>query len=67
MARAGASSRPDGRVQLELAVESTAQSAGPLMQLAPEVEVLAPDDLRQAVLDRLRQAFARYRIRAPRR
>lgn len=67
VARAGASSRPDGRVQLELAVESTAQSAGPLMQLAPEVEVLAPDDLRQAVLDRLRQAFARYRIQAPRR
>jgi predicted DNA-binding transcriptional regulator YafY len=54
-------------VQLVIPVEAPDQVAGTLMRLAPEVEVLAPAALRQAVIDRLQQAFVTYRIKAPRR
>ena len=55
-----------GRVQLVIPVEAVDQIAGPLMQLAPEVEVLAPAALRRAVRDRLQRAFAVYRNIPPR-
>jgi predicted DNA-binding transcriptional regulator YafY len=67
VAQAGDAPGADGRVQRVIPVEAIAQTAGPLMRLAPEVEVLAPAALRQAVVDRLQQAFVAYRIKPPRR
>lgn len=50
----------DGRVQLRLPIESLAHAAGPMLLLAPDVEVLAPAALRAAVVARLDAAARRY-------
>jgi predicted DNA-binding transcriptional regulator YafY len=52
--------RSDGRRQLRLPIESVDQASGALLRLAPEVEVLAPAALRQAVIQRLRAAAHLY-------
>jgi predicted DNA-binding transcriptional regulator YafY len=52
--------RADGRLQLRLPIESVDQASGALLRLAPEVEVLAPAALRQAVIKRLRAAVRLY-------
>lgn len=67
VAQAGADVGADGRMQIVIPVETPEQMAGPLMRLAPEVEVLSPPALRRAVIERLRQAFVAYRIKPPRR
>jgi predicted DNA-binding transcriptional regulator YafY len=54
--------RADGRVRLRLPVESVAQAAGPLLRLAPEVEVVAPAALRAAVVARIHDAARLYGI-----
>jgi hypothetical protein len=55
--------RKDGRVPLRIPVESTEQSAGQLIRLAPEVEVTGPPALRTALLARLRKVVAMYGAR----
>jgi predicted DNA-binding transcriptional regulator YafY len=57
---APASQRADGRVRLKIPIEAVEQSAGALLRLAPDVEVLHPPALRQAVVQRLREAWALY-------
>lgn len=49
-----------GRVEVRIPIESVAQAAGPLLRLAPEVEVLAPRELRAAILERARAAARMY-------
>ncbi|MGZ5848029.1 MAG: helix-turn-helix transcriptional regulator [Ramlibacter sp.] len=61
------------RARVRIPVEADAQASAQLLRLAPEVEVLGPPALRQAVLDRLQAAAALYGCklqrtgRAPRR
>ncbi|MFT3817843.1 MAG: WYL domain-containing protein [Rubrivivax sp.] len=57
--------RADGRTRLAIPVEGLPQSAGLLMQWAPEVEVLQPAALRRAVVQRLQQGLDRYRDVGP--
>jgi predicted DNA-binding transcriptional regulator YafY len=45
--------RRDGRVKLEIPIETIDQAASQLLRLAPEVEVIAPHELRNAVLRNL--------------
>lgn len=60
VAGASAAPRPGGRTRLEIPIESLEQASGLLLRLAPEVEVLAPAALREAVISRLQQAAALY-------
>ncbi|OWQ87570.1 DNA-binding transcriptional regulator [Roseateles aquatilis] len=53
--------RADGRARLRIPAEATAQAARQLMPLAPEVEVLEPAALREAIIAMIEQAAARYR------
>lgn len=55
--------RADGRLRLQVPVEAPERSAAPLLRLAPEVEVLAPPELRRAVLRQLSRAQALYHPR----
>ena len=55
--------RADGRLRLQVPVEAPGRSAAQLLQLAPEVEVLGPAELRRAVLRHLSQAQDLYRPR----
>lgn len=48
------------RVKLKIPIESHAHAAGQLLQLAPEVEVVAPKPLLTAISARLRQLTALY-------
>jgi predicted DNA-binding transcriptional regulator YafY len=57
--------RADGRMRLVIPVEGLQQSAGLLMQWAPEVEVLQPAALRRAVVQRLQQGLDHYRNVGP--
>lgn len=65
VAEAPASRRRDGRVRLNIPIESTEHAAGLLLRLSPEVEVLEPAALREAVCTRLRQACALYGLVSP--
>ncbi|AEG91474.1 transcriptional regulator, DeoR family-like protein [Ramlibacter tataouinensis TTB310] len=56
---------PGARVKVRIPTESVQQAAGPLMRLAPEVEVLTPVQLRQAIADRLHAAAERYGLGGP--
>lgn len=62
VARAGASRRTDGRVRLRVPIESVAHASGWLLRLAPEVEVVAPQALRTAVVERLQAAARCYGV-----
>jgi predicted DNA-binding transcriptional regulator YafY len=53
--------RRDGRLRLQIPIESIEHATGQLLRLAPEVEVVAPDALRAATLERLRRMAALYR------
>lgn len=61
---AAPSRRSDGRLRLQLPIESIDHATGPLLQLAPEVEVVAPAALRAAVVARLHDAARCYRTLA---
>lgn len=50
----------DGRVELEIPIESTDHAAGQLLRLSPEVEALGPPALRQALRARAAQAARLY-------
>ena len=63
LARAAASVQPPAageRVQLRIPIESAAHAAGQLLRLCPEVEVLGPRELRQALRERIRIAAGMY-------
>lgn len=60
-ARAVTAPAGEGRVRLRIPTESVDQAAGQLLRLAPEVEVLAPKRLREAIVTRLRMAASCYR------
>jgi predicted DNA-binding transcriptional regulator YafY len=46
--------RRDGRIKLEIPIETIDQAALQLLRLAPDVEVIAPQDLRTAIVAKLR-------------
>ena len=48
------------RVQVRIPIESVEQAAGPMLRLAPEVEVLRPQRLRRAIRERARAAAELY-------
>jgi predicted DNA-binding transcriptional regulator YafY len=50
----------DERTRLTIPVEATEQATAQLARLAPEVEVLAPKELREAVIQRLKAGLSRY-------
>lgn len=50
------------RVELRIPIESVAHAAGQLLRLCPEVEVLAPAELRRAIAERAAAASQMYRI-----
>lgn len=51
---------PDGKVELEIPIESIAHAAGQLLRLSPEVEALGPPALRQALRARAAEALRLY-------
>ena len=55
------------RASARIPVESVAQSAGQLLRLAPDVEVVAPAPLRRAIADRLQAACSLYGVALPKR
>lgn len=57
---AAAAPGKDGRTRLQMPIESMDHAAGQLLRLAPEVEVLEPAALREALVGRLRAAAALY-------
>ncbi len=61
---AAPSRRADGRLRLQIPIESVDHATGPLLQLAPGVEVVAPAALRAAVVARLHDATRCYRTLA---
>jgi predicted DNA-binding transcriptional regulator YafY len=58
----GATSKPDGEgwVTLTIPIESIAHATGELLKLGPEVEVVAPKELRRHLAETLRSTLARY-------
>ena len=52
--------RPDGTTLLTMRVRGTAELANWVLSMAPHVKVLAPDELRDEVTKRLRDATAQY-------
>ncbi|NML44050.1 WYL domain-containing protein [Ramlibacter sp. G-1-2-2] len=48
------------RVEVRIPIESVLQAAGPLLRLAPDVEVQAPRELRAAILARAQAAARMY-------
>lgn len=60
VAEAPASRRRDGRVRLRIPIESVGHASGQLLRLAPMVEVVEPAELRQAMVQRIRQAAVMY-------
>lgn len=54
------SRRKDGRVRLRIPIESVEQATGQLLRLSPEVEVIEPESLRLAVVERIRQVASLY-------
>lgn len=54
------STRKDGRVTLNIPIESITNATAPLMRLAPDVEVIEPRALRSAVIRRLKASCALY-------
>lgn len=50
----------DGRYQLQLPYKEDAELIQDILKFGPEVEVIAPEELRQKVAHRLRQTFAQY-------
>lgn len=52
--------QPDGRQRLRIPVESVEQASGPLLRLAPGVEVVDPPALRRGVVERLGLAARCY-------
>ncbi len=63
VATAPPSRRKDGRVAVQMPIESVQHACGQLMRLAPEVEVLRPAALRRALVDRLKATAALYGMR----
>ncbi|HVG96636.1 MAG TPA: WYL domain-containing protein [Chloroflexota bacterium] len=55
----------EGRVLLEIDLETLEVACGSVLGMGPEVEVLAPPELRAAVIARLAAAAARYAAAAP--
>ncbi|HEX2824746.1 MAG TPA: WYL domain-containing protein [Burkholderiales bacterium] len=51
----------DGRYELRVPYRDATELAMDVMRFGPEVEVAAPDSLREAVVERLRAALARYK------
>lgn len=51
---------PDGRYRLRLPFAHSAELVGEILRYGDDVEVMAPASLREAVVQRLRQALARY-------
>ncbi len=60
LAAAPSSAASDERVRVTIPTESIEHAAGQLLRLSPEVEVVEPAALRQAVLERIRDAARRY-------
>lgn len=60
VASARPSDRPDGRVAVQLPIESVDHAAAQLMALSSDVEVITPVALRRALLQRLEQMAALY-------
>ncbi|MGH8581884.1 MAG: helix-turn-helix transcriptional regulator [Gammaproteobacteria bacterium] len=52
---------PDGRYQLSLPYGDPRELIMDILKYGPDVEVMAPDDLRAAVVECLRVAYQRYR------
>lgn len=67
VARAKPSRRKDGRTRVRVPIESIEHAVGPLLRLAPEVEVLGPASLRQALVRRLGRIAQLYGGREQRR
>ncbi len=63
VAAAPPSRRKDGRVAVQMPIESVQHACGQLMRLSPEVEVLRPAALRQALVQRLRATAALYGVK----
>jgi hypothetical protein len=57
-----ASTRQDGRVEVNIPIESTDHAAGQFLRLAPEVEVLRPIELRRATVSRLKKINRLYNL-----
>lgn len=58
---AGVTTPGDGaRVELRIPIESVPHAAGQLLRLCPEVEVLGPRELREAIRERVRTAGRMY-------
>ena len=62
-AGASASRRADGRARARIPIESIENATGQLLRLAPEVEVLAPPALRDAIVARVRRAAELYKVK----
>jgi predicted DNA-binding transcriptional regulator YafY len=60
VAAAPPSRRKDGRVTVRIPIESVEHAAGLLLRLSPEIEVLEPETLRAAVVERTRRIAVLY-------
>jgi predicted DNA-binding transcriptional regulator YafY len=54
----------DGRYELKVPYSNPAELIMDILKFGPEVEVVAPADLREAVAERLREALAQYAAQA---
>ena len=60
VATAAPSRRKDGRVKVRIPIESVEHATGQLLRLSPEVEVIEPDALRVAVVERVLRVARMY-------
>ena len=51
---------PDGSYRLEIPYTDQRELILDVLRYGPDVEIIAPQDLRQAIIDRLSQALAQY-------
>jgi predicted DNA-binding transcriptional regulator YafY len=52
--------QPDGRLQMELPFVDQTELLMDVMRFGPDVELMQPANLRQALIEKLQQAAARY-------
>lgn len=62
---AAPSRRKDGRVAVNMPIESVEHACGQLMRLSPQVEVLRPSALRRALVARVQATMRLYGMGAP--
>ncbi len=56
---------PDGRLELEFPFGDPTELVLDILRYGPDVEVMAPESLREMVKNRLRQALASYTDKTP--